>query len=190
VEAQTQPSPLESATVASFSFEQRNARARKLWFQASRLFGTLLLGFLSWYLISHFFVQSVTVIGESMKPTLHDSSRYLLNRWVFLVRTPKVQDIVVLRDPLDNGYSVKRIVAGSGDSVLLEKGAVFVNGRKLAESYLPAGTATYAAPQNNARSFTCGSGQYFVLGDNRGNSIDSRVYGPVPRKNILGLIIY
>jgi signal peptidase I len=140
-------------------------------------------------LISRFFLQSVTVVGVSMAPTLSDSQRYLLNRWVFYVRTPHRSDVVIIRDPLDGGYSVKRIIAVSGDSVYLKDGHIYLNGQQLEEDYLPAGTATFASARNREQLFKCGAGQYFVLGDNRSNSIDSRAYGPVPRPNILGLII-
>lgn len=138
-------------------------------------------------LISHFFLQSVRVIGISMVPTLQDSQRYLLNRWVLYFRAPHQDDIVVLRDPSDNGFSVKRIVAVGGDTIRFANGRVYVNGRELEESYLAPGTATFNA--GHAQTFTCSKDQYFVLGDNRPRSIDSRAYGPVPRANILGLII-
>jgi signal peptidase I len=143
----------------------------------------------SYFLISHFLVQSVRVVGMSMQPTLHDSQLYLLNRWVLLFRAPQRSEIVVLRDPLDGGFAVKRVVAGPGDSVYLSDGCIYLNGEKLDETYLPALTPTFTA--NNARDqlFKCRAGQFFVLGDNRGNSLDSRVYGPVPRRDILGLLI-
>jgi signal peptidase I len=140
-----------------------------------------------YFLISHFFLQSVRVVGISMVPTLQDSQRYLLNRWILYFRAPHTEDIVVLRDPSDNGFSVKRVVAVGGDTVRFSNGHVYVNGRELQEAYLAPGTATFNAGHD--QTFTCSKDQYFVLGDNRPRSIDSRAYGPVPRANILGLII-
>jgi signal peptidase I len=142
-----------------------------------------------YFLFSHFLLQSVRVAGISMLPTLQDSQRYLLNRWVLFVRAPHRDEIVVLRDPSDNGYSVKRVVAVAGDSVELNNGHVYVNGVQLREPYLTPGTPTFPSPVNERSTFTCSKNEFFVLGDNRPRSIDSRLYGPVPRANILGLII-
>ncbi len=143
----------------------------------------------SYFFFSHFFLQSVKVVGISMVPTLQDSRQYLLNRWVLHLRSPHRTDVVVLRDPLDNGFSVKRVIAVSGDSICFMHGNVYVNGQKLEEPYLPPGTAT-VTPSLNQQFFKCGPGQYFVLGDNRNFSIDSRAYGPISRHNILGLIVH
>lgn len=139
--------------------------------------------------VTHHVLQSVQVVGASMSPTLHDSERYVLNRWVYHVRDPKPQDIVVLRDPADNCYAVKRIVAKQGDTVFLKGGKLFINGELLKEPYLPKNTPTYAGPNYREQMWICGVNQYFVLGDNRNNSADSRVYGAVPRENILGLVL-
>lgn len=134
-------------------------------------------------------LQSVQIVGASMSPTLHDSERYVLNRWVYHVRDPKPLDIVVLRDPADNCYAVKRIVAKQGDTVFVKEGHLFINGKLLKEPYLAPNTPTYAGPKYREQMWICGVNQYFVLGDNRNNSADSRVYGAVPRENILGLVM-
>lgn len=133
--------------------------------------------------------QSVEVTGRSMWPTLPDSEHLLLNRLVYLFRSPKPADIVVLRDPEDNGYAVKRIVAKPGDSVYVRDGQIFVNGKLLQEPYLKPGTKTFAGPNYASQFWICGEHQYFVLGDNRNNSTDSRNYGAVPQQNILGVVL-
>jgi signal peptidase I len=163
--------------------------ARAVFRQFFQFLVLIVLGAASYFVISHFFLQSVKVVGRSMMPTLFDSQHYLLNRWIYYVREPKVNDVVVLRDPSDNGFSVKRIIAMPGESVYLKGGRVYVNGRKLEESYLPPGTLTFSDPKVREQLTRCGKDQYFLLGDNRGNSIDSRAYGPVPRENILGPIV-
>jgi signal peptidase I len=150
------------------------------------LFGAMACG--SYFFVSHFILESVKVVGVSMVPTLHDSDLYLLNRWIYLVRDPQPSDIVVIRDPTDRSYAVKRNIAGAGDLVYLKNGRIYVNGRELREPYLDPGTPTYTLAKANETLVRCGKDQYFVLGDNRSNSNDSRAYGPVPRQSILGLI--
>ena len=151
--------------------------------------GALFLGlFIGSYLFfSHFVVQSVRVSGTSMAPTLRDAERYLVNRFVALFRAPRRGDIVLLKDPTDNSYAVKRVVGLAGETVELRGGAVFVNGARLQEAYLPPGTQTF--PFNTiTQTVPCGPNQFFVLGDNRFYSSDSRSYGPVARGAILGLV--
>jgi signal peptidase I len=147
------------------------------------------LGSINYLLITRFVVQSVQVEGNSMYPTLTDSGRYWLNRFTYLVGDPRQNDIVALRDPRDNTLEVKRVIATPGQSVYLKDGQVYVNGKRLIEPYLLARTPTYAY-EKHADEFICvGQNQFFVLGDNRNNSNDSRTFGAVPRRNILGKVI-
>jgi signal peptidase I len=143
----------------------------------------------SYFLISQFLLQSVKVVGRSMVPTLYDSQHYLLNRWVYHIHAPRHSDVVVLRDPSDNGLSVKRVIALPGDTIQLKDGSVYLNGCRLNEAYLAPGTPTFTELRMRDQVILCGKDQYYLLGDNRQNSIDSRAYGPVPRGNILGPII-
>jgi len=148
------------------------------------------LAWVSFFVVSHFVLESITVDGWSMAPTLLNSDHYLLNRWVYHFRSPKPQEIVVIRDPDTHGLAVKRVIAKTGDLVFLKDGAVYVNGRKLDERYLPYGTPTFPLTSAGTQQlFLCGPDGYFVLGDNRTNSVDSRSYGPVLRSSILGVII-
>jgi signal peptidase I len=149
----------------------------------------LVLAAASYFVVSHFLLQSVKVVGVSMAPTLHDSEYCLLNRWVLYAHAPHRSDIVVIRDPLDQTCAVKRVVAVGGDSVYLSDGALCVNGQKVEEPYLPSGTRTFPLPPLKQQVFMCAKDQFFVLGDNRNYSLDSRSYGPISRQNILGLII-
>lgn len=147
------------------------------------------LAYGSFFVISHYVLQSVEVDGSSMCPTLQPADRYFLNRLVYHLRDPHRSEIVVLRDPTDGVYAVKRVIAGAGDSVHIIDGKVYVNGKLLDEPYLTPGTPTYTFARINELSIRCGKDEFFVLGDNRRNSSDSRVYGPVNRQNILGAII-
>jgi len=193
--------PLRMATSAGVSTEavteclkpRRYEPATSRWSKAGSLISQCFLiaglAYGAFVLVTHFVVQSVQVVGNSMAPTLEDSSRHVLNRWVYLMREPQPTDIVVIREPDDQSYAVKRIVAREGDSIHLKEGKIFVNGQALIEPYLPHGTQTFASPKVTEQLVVCGKDQYFVLGDNRNNSHDSRMFGCVPRQNILGVII-
>jgi signal peptidase I len=167
----------------------RRPRRRTVLQQVCQSLSIAVLATVSYLAISHFFLQSVTVVGRSMTPTLGDSQHYLLNRWVLYFRSPHRGEVVVIRDLIDNSLAVKRVVAVPGDTVDLKDGSVYLNHRRLDEPYLPFGTETFAYSKSPTQSFHCSQNQYFVLGDNRMNSADSRVYGPVPRGNIVGLIV-
>lgn len=149
-----------------------------------------MLAYGSYWVVSNYILQSVEVTGASMSPTLGNSQHYLLDRWTYLIREPQKNDIVVIRDPEDNLYSVKRIIAAEGDFVQFKHGKVFLNGRELDEPYLAPGTLSYCPETRSGdKQVVCGKGRYFLMGDNRNNSIDSRVYGPVAREKIMGMVI-
>jgi signal peptidase I len=147
------------------------------------------LAIFSYWVISHFVLQTVQVVGPSMVPTLHNSDHYFLNRWLYHLHEPQRRDIVVLKDPTDGTCVVKRIIATPGESLYFHEGHGFVNGRQVVEPYLSPGVRTFMDSTAGEGLITCGKDQYFVMGDNRNNSSDSRVFGPIRRQNILGAII-
>ncbi len=131
-----------------------------------------------------FFVyQPVEVRGASMLPGVVSRERLLVNRFLYRFSRIRRGDIVVFRYPLDPHIRfIKRVIGLPGDRVELRDGVVFINGRRLREPYiLPA----YRGHSNMA-PLRVPAGEYFVLGDHRNDSDDSRTWGCVPRALILG----
>src|SRR5579863_2336384 len=147
----------------------------------------VLMSLLAYWLISRFVVMTVEIKGTSMTPTLLNGDRYLLYRCPYLWRAPHTGEIVVLRDPEDHGLSIKLIIAGPNDLVEIRGDGVYVNNTKLPEPYLSS-FAALASGDYRVKPTRLGPNDYYVLGDNRPVSADSRTYGPVSRKAILGFI--
>jgi signal peptidase I len=148
------------------------------------------LATMNYWIVSHFVFQSVQVQGSSMYPTLLNTDFYWINKLAYQLRSPKVGDIVALKDPSGHGFDVKRIIATPSQSVYISNGKVYVDGNLLHEPYLPMKLHTYAYDYKSEDEYFClGRDQFFVMGDNRGNSCDSRTFGPISRGAILGKIV-
>lgn len=147
----------------------------------------MVLSLASYYIVSHYVLTGVVVEGASMTPTLHDGDRYLLNRLAYHYREPRRGDLVVIRDPGHADYAVKRIVGLPLDVLQLKDGRIYLNGKQLSEPYLNEGTRTFSADKKE-HLIVVGQDHFFVLGDNRGISEDSRFYGAVRRDQIVGVI--
>jgi signal peptidase I len=179
-------------TVGNTGFEAKpNGRVRGRLQRETRqgyiLLCMALWSVISFLLISNFVVSTVTITGVSMVPTLYPEQIYLLNRWSHRLFPPSYGDLVVVRDRVNGEMLVKRVIALPHDIIDFKQGRVFLNGHPLRESYLPAGT--YTSPRQLGRTpCQLDDNQFFVMGDNRAISEDSRSHGPVRRGDILGTI--
>jgi signal peptidase I len=136
-------------------------------------------------LIVTFGFQVARVEGRSMEPTLHDQDRLVVNKLAYQLHDPVVGDVVMLRHPSTPGLSlVKRVIAAPGDTVAFSNGVVFRNGIAVDEKFLAADLRSF----EDRDAIVVPEGYYFVLGDHRNNSSDSRAFGPVPKKYILGRV--
>jgi len=156
--------------------------------------GFILLCVALWCLLSSVFAHSflyssVEVIGRSMAPTLHPGDWRLVNRWRHRLLGVERGDLVVLREPRTSTAVVKRIIGLPGDTVQFRPDGVYVNHRKLEEPYLSRNTYTWSQKMNSSW-LSVGDGHYFVMGDNRLFSIDSRWYGPVPQHDLVGILSF
>lgn len=136
-----------------------------------------------------FITQSYLVQGSSMEPTLYNGERLMVDKVTYRFREPKRGEIIVFRYPSDpRRRFIKRVIGLPGDQVEVRKHLVYVNGVPLDEPYIKGPTYRDFGPM------IVPEGTYFVLGDNRNNSDDSRFpdVGPVPRKLIVGraLLLY
>jgi signal peptidase I len=136
-----------------------------------------------------FIYQPVQVEGTSMMPALVDQERIFISKFAYKLGIEKIQrgDTVVFRFPSDASKSyIKRVIGVPGDRVRIDQGMVFVNGRALEEDYVP---ESYRDLQSMAE-IRVRSDSYFVLGDHRSSSNDSRNWGLVPRENIYGKAVF
>jgi signal peptidase I len=134
-----------------------------------------------------FLYQPVKVEGTSMMPTLADQERVFINKFVYKLEAIHRGDVVVFRYPRDISKSyIKRVVAVSGDRVRIEDGVLYVNDVRLPEAYVP-------EDYWDARSYpetVIPRHSYFVLGDHRNLSNDSRDFGPVDEQFIYGKAVF
>lgn len=178
------PAPQKAAVVR----ESSSPKGSKFQRLALKLLLIVFLTIPAYFAVSRYVITAVVIQGRSMMPTLKDGEHYYLNRWKYLLLSPKRGDIVVIKDPGHTDFAVKRIVAQPFDWINMKNGVIYINGRRLDEPYLADGTRT-DAPDLKEKWIQLGADQFYMLGDNRENSEDSRFYGRVTREAIIGQLM-
>lgn len=173
------------------------ARHSGIWAEARLLLRDVIFALMMATLVVVFVVQPVKVEGTSMLPRLHDGERIFVNKLIYY-KLPDLKkygwpslergDVVVFWPPKDPDKSyVKRIIGLPGETVEMREGKILINGQALSEPYLDphlAASRASMAPMHVDEHY------YFVMGDNRDNSSDSRIWGLVPEKYIYGKALF
>ena len=159
--------------------------------RAARLFSAWIRDLVISLAISAFIIvflyQPVKVEGTSMMPSLDDQERIFINKFVYRIEPIQRGDIVVFRYPRDPGKSfIKRVVGLAGDHVRIVDGRVYVNGRMVVEDYVP----NAYQDERSYPEIVVPPDSYFVLGDHRSLSNDSRDFGPVDSSYIYGKAVF
>ena len=145
------------------------------------------LALLAAFVIQLVFIKAFYIPSQSMEPTLRINDRVLVNKLSYRLHDVHRGDVVVFERPpnttgaLEIKDLIKRVVAMEGETIDQRDGAVFINDRRLDEPYLPAGTRTTQLERT-----VVPKDHVFVMGDNRGDSKDSRVFGAIPEDDLVG----
>jgi signal peptidase I len=162
-----------------FDFEKRYRLVREI---VETIVLTLLM-----FLIIRFAIQNFNVDGTSMEPNLHNGELILVDKWTYLFRPPARGDVIVFVAPPhpDMDY-VKRVIGVPGDIITIRDTVVIVDGVTLNETYVDPRNQGNLFANKNITNLVVPPNDYFVLGDNRAVSSDSRDWGFVPKANIIG----
>lgn len=160
---------------------------RRGFFEARYWLRDLILSLLLAFIFVIFLYQPVQVEGTSMLPRLSNHERIFINKFVYRFEPIRRGDIVMFHYPLDPSKSyIKRVVGLPGETIRIRDGRVLINGRPLKEPYVPPSFLDH----ENFASVTLAPDHYFVLGDHRDSSNDSREWGAVERKFIYGKAVF
>jgi signal peptidase I len=130
--------------------------------------------------------------SASMEPTLHRGSAFLVSSWAYVRTAPQAGDVIVYRHPRDPSlYYVKRIIAVGGSTLEIKGDMTYVDGKALAEPYVlrEDRPPPEYRPPSSMPAVRIPPDHYFMMGDNRNNSEDSRMSGPIPRSAVVGKVI-
>lgn len=136
--------------------------------------------------VRYFLIQPFYVKGASMEPNFFDHEYLIIDEISYRFSTPQRGDIVVFKYPKDpKQYFIKRVIGLPGEKIKIQDNKIYVNNVILNEAYLPSSTETLL-PLRGYGDVELASDEYFLLGDNRNQSLDSRIFGPVKRDFVVG----
>ena len=140
----------------------------------------------------YLFVMSPQEIsGASMEPNFHNGEYILTNKIAYKLGDPVRGDVVIFKSPRNKDIDyIKRVIGKPGDTVGLRNSAMYINGKKLGEPYLAPDVYIFGGSYlHEGAEMTIPRGLYFVMGDNRPHSSDSREFGPIPKEDFIGKAI-
>lgn len=160
---------------------------RKIIWSFLEIFETLLIALVAVVLIRVFIAQPFLVSGSSMEPSFYNGDYLLVDELTYRFRKPQRGEVVVFKNPLDDSsYYIKRIVGLPGEKVVLNQGKVTIEKNGAVVDIKEAYTINDSGLKY--QEFVLDADDYFVLGDNRGFSYDSRSWGALPGDNIVGVV--
>lgn len=156
------------------------------------LFKTVIFVLIMAFLIRFFIFQPFVVQGISMEPNLHDSEYLIVDRLTYRIKMPEKGDVIVFRAPDNQQVDyIKRIIAVPGDEIKIVNNQITINDKPIEEKYLPNDFKTLInGSLETDMEKTVGSDEYFVMGDNREHSLDSRIFGVIKKSAIVGRALY
>ena len=156
---------------------------KNFWLAAREIVEVVVIALVTVFIIRSFLVQPFLVNGASMEPNFEDGNYLLVDEISYRFSEPQRGEVVVFRYPNDRSvFFIKRVIGLPGEKLMIRDGEVYVDGKELNEDYLGPSSDTEGRINVNL-----GEDEYFVLGDNRSYSFDSRNWGPIQRDDIIGV---
>lgn len=160
-----------------------NKKLRSIFLEVIEVIG---VAFLPLFISYQFLARPFLVLGASMEPNFHNGNYLIVDVISYRFGEPQRGDVIIFRYPGNlSTFYIKRIIGIPGDTVSFSGKKISVNGTPLEENYLPPEVATESPTK---AEFILGADEYFVMGDNRAASFDSRSWGPLPKEDIVGVV--